>query len=386
MLKVWNIFLITITYLLCIFGTFITRSGVVNSVHAFADSNLGIFLLYYMLLVLAASLYLIVDRRRYLQSERQLDSMLSRESAFLFNNLVLIVACFAVFWGTLFPVFSEWIKGAKITVGPPFFNRVNIPLGLLLLFLTGVGPLFAWRKTSLESLRKAFYLPVIFAGLVCIALLAGGMRNSYSLVCFTLCAFVLATIVEEFLKGTRLRAKTRNENLLAAFVNLVLKNKRRYGGYIVHLSIVIIFIGLTGSAFNKEESRLLSRGEEMKLGDYSLKIAGYEQGETPNYRYGRVILQAYKDGKLVRTLKPEKRVFKTGDEQTTTIVALYSTPRHDLYAVFGGQSNDGSQYEIKAYLNPLVFWLWFGAVVMVLGAVVTLLPEYGSHSAEGVSR
>ncbi len=374
MLKIWNMLLIVFTYLLGIFGTFLTRSGVVSSVHAFADSNLGRFFIYYMAVVLAGSLYLIACRRSYLQSERRLDSVLSRESAFLFNNLILVVSCFAIFWGTLFPVLSRWIKGTPITVGPPFFNNINIPIGLMLLFLIGVGPLFAWHRTSPASLRKAFFRPCIFAVITSMGLLAGGMRNFYSVICLSLCSFVLVTIIEEFYQGARIRSKSRGEIFPAALANLILKNKRRYGGYLIHLSVVLIFIGLTGNAFNKEKSGQLETGEELKIGDYSIKLAGFEKGQTANYEFGKVILQAYKDGRLVRTLTPEKRIFKTGDRQSTTTVALYSTPKEDLYAVFAGVSG-GAKYEIAVHLNPLVFWIWFGSAIMVFGAIIALLPN-----------
>jgi cytochrome c-type biogenesis protein CcmF len=377
MLKIWNMILVVITFLLGIFGTFITRSGVVSSVHAFADSNLGKFFLLYMALILFGSLYLIIDRRSYLRSERRLDSMLSRESAFLFNNLVLVVCCFAVFWGTIFPVFSEWIQGSKITIGPPFFDKINVPIGLLLLFLTGIGPLFAWRKTSMQSLKKAFLWPVVFSAITCAGLLAGGMRNFYTLVCLTLSSFVFLTIVEEFYKGAQIRVRSKGESFPAATVNLTLKNKRRYGGYIIHLAIVIIFVGLSGSAFNREATQQLTTGQEMQIGDYSLKMSGFQEGQTANYQYGQVTLEAYKDGKLVRTLRPEKRIFKTGNQQATTTVALYSTPREDLYVIFAGISGD-SKFEIMAHVNPLVFWIWFGSAVMVLGSIITLLPESSS--------
>jgi cytochrome c-type biogenesis protein CcmF len=375
MLKVWNVLLVVITYLLGIFGTFITRSGIVNSVHAFADSQLGKFFLYYMVVVLGASLYLIIDRLPFLKSERPLDSVLSRESAFLFNNLILLVACFAVFWGTMFPVLSEWVQGSKITVGPPFFNNVNIPIGLLLLFLTGVGPFFAWRKTSMESLKKAFIWPTIFSVIVCAALLLAGMRSLYSVISFTLCMFVTVTIVEEFYKATRIRSKNTGENLLLAVANLTLKNKRRYGGYIVHFAVVLMFVGLTGNAFNREASQAMVQGDEMKIGRYTLIMDNYRETDTPNYQYGVVTIKAYKDGRLIRTMKPEKRFYKSGDGQSTTEVALHSTPLEDLYLVFAGMSNDGQKYEIKAFVNPLVWWLWFGAAVMVFGTAITLLPD-----------
>jgi len=374
MLKVWNMILVVMAYLLGVFGTFITRSGVVNSVHAFADSSLGKYFILYMGLVAIASLYLIIDRLPHLKSERPLDSVLSRESAFLFNNLMLVVACFAVLWGTMFPVLSEWLRGSKITVGPPFFNSVNIPIGLFLLLLTGVGPLFAWRKTSLESLKKAFFLPGILAAVSCVVLLALGMRNFYTTVCLTLCVFVAATILEEFYKATSIRARNSGENFALALSRLTLKNKRRYGGYIVHFGIVLIFVGLSGNAFNREVSQTMAPGDELKIGDYTLKLSDYKEIDTPNYVYGVTMLDAYKDGKFLRTLKPEKRFYKAGDQQSTTEVSMRSTPKEDLYTVFNGLSNDG-RYEIKAHVNPLVFWVWFGAAVMVFGTMVTLLPD-----------
>jgi cytochrome c-type biogenesis protein CcmF len=375
MLKVWNVILVVITYLLGIFGTFITRSGIINSVHAFADSKLGVFFLYYMLLVLGASLYLIVDRLPYLKSERRLDSVLSRESAFLFNNLLLLVACFAVLWGTMFPVLSNWVEGTKITVGPPFFNSVGIPIGLMLLLLTGVGPLFAWRKTSVESLKKAFLWPVILALLVCVVLLAAGMRSFYVLVSFTLSMFVLVTIVQEFWKGTLVRVRKTGEHFALAMVNLTLRNKRRYGGYVVHLAVVLMFIGLTGNAFNRETSQAMIPGDEMQIGRYTLKMTDYHEGETGNYQYGRATLEVYSGGKLIRTMRPEKRFYKASEGQSTTEVALYSKPLEDLYVVLAGTSNDGKKYEITAHVNPLVWWVWFGAAVMVAGTLITLLPD-----------
>jgi cytochrome c-type biogenesis protein CcmF len=376
MLKVWNVILVMLCYLLGVFGTFITRSNIVSSVHSFADSPLGNYFLAYMALVLAGFLYLVILRLPHLKSERPLDSVLSRESAFLWNNLILVVSCFAVLWGTMFPVLSEWLRGSKITVGPPFFNRVNIPIGLFLLFLTGVGPLFAWRKTSVDSLRRAFFWPGVLSVGACVALLAAGMRNLYTTVCFTLCVFVTVTIVEEFIKATGLRMKNQGENVAVAFTRLTLRNKRRYGGYIVHFGVVLIFIGLAGNAFNVEVDQTMAQGDEMKIGDYTLKLTRFERGETPNYEYGVTWLEAYKDGKLLRTMKPEKRIYKTGEQgQSTTTVSLRSTPKEDLYTVFNGISNDGRGYEIKALVNPLVFWVWFGSAIMFFGTMVTLLPD-----------
>jgi cytochrome c-type biogenesis protein CcmF len=257
----------------------------------------------------------------------------------------------------------------------PFFNNVNIPIGLFLLFLTGVGPFFAWRKTSLESLKKAFFWPTIFSAVICIGLIAARLGSIYVVVSLTLCMFVAVTIVEEFYKATRIRMKNSAENFLLAITNLTLKNKRRYGGYVVHFAIVLIFIGLTGNAFNRESSALLAPGEEMKIGQYTLKMIDYQEGDTPNYQFGRPVIQAYKEGKLIRTMRPEKRVYKIGEGQSTTEVSLHSTPIEDLYLVYAGPSNDGQRFEIKAHVNPLVWWVWFGAAVMVFGTLITLLPD-----------
>lgn len=374
MMKVWNVLLVVLVYLLGVFGTFLTRSGVVSSVHAFADSSLGKFFVLYMLSVAGASLFLILKRLDYLKSERPMDSFLSRESAFLFANLILVVAALAIFWGTMFPVFSEAFGGKKITVGPPFFNSVNVPIGLFLLLLIGVGPLFAWRRTSVESLRKAFLWPLVLAAATAGALLAGGLRDLYPILSLSLAAFVLVTIAAEFYRGARVRARNTGSGLLASVGGLFVKNKRRYGGYVVHLGVVLIFIGLTGNAFNREVTAQLAPGQEMKIGDYTLKMKGYNEGRTTNYIYGRVTLDAYRSGKLVVAMEPEKRLYQAGQQQMTTEVALHSTPREDLYVVFSGGSA-GGKYEITAHLNPLVWWLWAGSVILVLGTMITMLPE-----------
>ncbi|MCL2878139.1 MAG: heme lyase CcmF/NrfE family subunit, partial [Acidobacteria bacterium] len=318
MLKTWNMILVVITYLLCVFGTFLTRSGIVNSVHAFADSNIGKFFVYYMVIVFAVSLILIIDCREYLRGERRLDSMVSRESAFLFNNLIFVAACFAVFWGTMFPVLSEWIRGVKISVGPVFFNKINIPVGLLLLLFTGVGPLFAWRKTPAAGIKKSFLRPAITAAVVFTGLLTGGMRDFYALICFTLCAFVLAAVIEEFYRGTRARARARNESFPIALRRLVWNNRRRYGGYIVHFAVALLFIGFAGNAFNEEAAGYMRTGDEMRIGGYTLKMVGLREGQNEDYRFGELYIEAYKNGRLIQTLKPERRAYD-GRQTTTTV-------------------------------------------------------------------
>ena len=311
MLKTWNVVLVTLTYLLGIFGTFLTRSGLVNSVHAFADSNLGRFFLYYMAFVLAGALLLVADRQSFLASKRRLDSMLSRESAFLFNNLVLVAAAFAVFWGTLFPALSEWLRGTKISVGPLFFDRINIPIGLLLLALTGIGPLLAWHKTSPAALRRSFRWPGVVALLALAALLAGGMRNFTVTVCLTLCAFVLATIVQEFAAGAAVRMRHRGERPLVALARLVGRNPRRYGGYIVHLGVVIMFVGFVGNAFNREATLRLETGETGRVGAFTLRLVDFLEGRKANYAYGRTCSRSPRRQAALH-LAPEKRIFNSG--------------------------------------------------------------------------
>ncbi len=283
MMKVWNVWLVFSTFLLCILGTFLTRSGVVSSVHAFAQSTIGPWFVGFICLTLAVCLAAYWKNRDYLHSENQLDSIVSRESSFLFNNLILLVACVAVLSGTLFPVLSEWVEGSKISVGAPFFNKVNIPIGLMLLFLTGVGPLLAWRKTSLESLRRNFGWPLgvgLLSGAVAWPL---GCKDIFSLICVILCVFVTVTIGMEFYRGARvIRART-GYPFVGAVRELTMRNTRRYGGYIVHFGIVLIFIGISGAAFNRDAQKDMPIGSTLEV-----HAAPADHGlETGKKLYGR---------------------------------------------------------------------------------------------------
>ena len=374
MLKVWNVTLIIATYLLVIFGTFLTRSGVVSSVHAFAQSSIGIFFVSYIAIAGGLCVWLVFSRLEYLKSENELDSVVSRESGFLFNNLVFLGACFAVLWGTVFPVISEAIQGEKISVGAPFFNKINIPVGLFLLFLTGVGPLLAWRKTSPRSLKKNFLWPMAVAMVAAAILFATGVSGFYPLVSFLLCVFVTATIFVEFFRGIRARMRAHGEMLHHAFLRLIGKNKRRYGGYIVHFAIVLIFIGFTGNAFNRETKGEVTEGDTISLGAYELRCEQIEEGETPNYTYIVATLSATKNGKPMGTLVPEKR-FYHASEQGTSEVALRSNLAEDLYVVFAGVNEDNNRAVIQIFLNPLVAWVWIGTIVMIVGTVVAILPD-----------
>jgi cytochrome c-type biogenesis protein CcmF len=374
MMKVWNVWLVFLTFMLCILGTTLTRSGIVSSVHAFAQSSIGNWFVGFLVVILVVCLAAYIKNRDYLKSENQLDSIISRESSFLFNNLILLVSCVAVLSGTLFPVFSEWVSGSRISVGTPFFNKVNIPIGLLLLALTGLGPLLAWRKTSTESLKRNFAGPLIASLIAAAVLFALGMREFYSLVCMTLCAFVAATIGMEFFRGARVVRARSGLSWASSAVDLTLRNTRRYGGYIVHMGMVLIFVGLAGAAFNKDVQKEMKLGSTLQIGRYNLLLQSFESHPEKNYTAERMIIEVSENNKPKMMLYPERRFFPT-NEESGTMVAIYSTLRDDLYVVYSGQSPDGQTPVIHAYLNPLVKWIWLGGAIVVMGTFVALLPN-----------
>ena len=374
MMKVWNVWLVFLTFMLCILGTLLTRSGVVSSVHSFAQSSIGNWFVGFLLIILGVCLAAYFKNKDYLKSENQLDSLVSRESSFLFNNLVLLVACVAVLSGTLFPVFSEWFTGSRISVGAPFFNKVNIPLGLLLMFLTGVGPLLAWRKTSTENMKRNFRGPVtagLLGGVIGFFL---GVREMFALICFSLCVFVTTTIVQEFYRGARVVKARSSASWLASCVDLTLRNTRRYGGYIVHLGMVMIFIGLAGQAFNKEVEKELPIGSTISIGKYELLLQSMDRKQERNYVADRMIVEVMKDKKPVMMLYPERRNFPANQE-SGTMVAIYSTLREDLYVVYAGMNPQNNLPTIHVFINPLVKWVWWGGMVVVMGTIVALLPN-----------
>jgi cytochrome c-type biogenesis protein CcmF len=374
MMKVWNIVLISATFLLCIFGTSLTRTGLVSSVHAFAQGPLGKYFFSFLAICIAGIAYLIVDRLQYLKSESELESVISRESSFLFNNLILLASCFAVLWGTLFPVISESISHEKIALEVGWFNKLMVPLGLFLLLLTGVGPLFAWRRTSWESLRRNFQWPGIASLVLVAALLAAGMRSFYALISFGFCLFVTLTVLMEFYRGGHAIAVKNNMNLLRATLELTHRNTRRYGGYLVHMGIVLIFIGFTGAAFNAKDVKEMNIGDTLKLGHYDLKMADLKEGENENYEWHRATVLVSRDGDVLGTLEPEKRFYKAS-RQGTSEVGVRPRLNEDLYLNFGGMSDDGTRAVIQAYIFPLVSWIWIGGLVLIGGTLVCLVPS-----------
>lgn len=372
MMKIWNMVLILSTFLLCIFGTFLTRSGIVSSVHAFAQSPIGPFFSSFLFILIGSCLYLLLTRLDALKSENRLDSVVSRESSFLFNNLALLGSMFAVLWGTIFPIISEYFQNEKRTVSAPFYNKVEVPIGLFLLFLTGVGPLLAWRKTSVQSLRRNFTVPTLASVVVGILFLVFGMRNFYSFMCLVLCVFVACTILAEFHRGALARRR-QGESYAQALWILTFRNTRRYGGYVVHMGMVFLFVGFAGSGFNREVQKEMVKGDKLEIGGYTLKLQDIKETQNANYISEVGIIKVYRNGKEIKTLKPERRFYRSS-EQATTEVALRSTLKEDLYVVLGF-NQEGSRAIIHAFLNPLVAWVWLGAFVFMVGTLICLLPD-----------
>jgi cytochrome c-type biogenesis protein CcmF len=389
MLKVWNMWLVFAAFWLAILGTFLTRSGIISSVHAFAQSSIGDWFAWFLGITFVVFLFFFIKNRSHLKSEHKLESLISRESSFLFNNLLLLLACFTVLWGTWFPKISEWVQGNKVTVGAPFYNKVNIPVALLLLLLTAVGPLLAWRKTSLESLKRNFFWPTLGALAVAIFLIITpqswgsifGMRPwrdvtyLYSLMTIFLSALVIFTVASEFYRGGRVISGHTGQGMFASIVQLGHRNTRRYGGYIVHFGVVLAMIGFAGSAFNqeKEADKGLNYGDQMTIGNYTLICRSYTDEEFPNYASEWAVLDVYKNGNKIDTLTPERRFYKAS-QQASTLPFIRSTFKEDLYVIFEGQNEKGWPI-IKAHLNPMVIWIWIGAWVMVLGTGMALIPN-----------
>jgi cytochrome c-type biogenesis protein CcmF len=390
MMKSWNVWLIFSTFLLTLLGTLLTRAGLVSSVHAFAQSSIGTWFVVFMGLVLAVCIFTYVLQRSHLKSEHHLESLVSRESSFLFNNLVLLTACFVILWGTLFPIISEYVVGNKVTVGAPFYNRVAVPIGIFLLFLTGVGPLLPWRATSFRSIRRNFVLPSIALWATVIVCFAVGVRpwkdgaldqgNFYALVAFAVSAGVMTAILSEFLRGAGVISRQTGRNLIAATWLLTRRNTRRYGGYIIHIGVVVIVIGLAGAAFNRNIESEMALHDKMSIGPYTLENVGATQDSNANYNSEYARLDVYKDGKKQFQMTPEKRVY-LASEQPQTMVAIHSVPEWDLYVVYEGTNPDSGQPIIKAFLNPLVGWIWAGLVILVWGTAIALVPSLSPASA-----
>lgn len=373
MMKVWNMVLVSATFLLSILGTTLTRTGLVASVHAFAQSPVKPYFTTFLISATVLTAFAILKNLSYLKSDVKLESVVSRESSFLFNNLILLASCFAVLWGTLFPVIMEALTGEKETIDAPYYNRVNVPIALFLLLLTGVGPLIAWRKSSLNSLRRSFMVPIGVGLVVMAGLAAAGIHNIAPLISFGLCAFVLASIIGEFWKGSRAIQAKEHLALPHAAFELTWRNTRRYGGYLVHMGIVFMFIGFTGSAFNLHETRDLGLGQTLRFGRYDLKLLNVNDGENSDYQFSHASLEVAVNGKVIDQLEPEVRLYKSSQQQSS-VVGIRRRLNEDLYVNYAGPTPDNSKAIFQLYVFPLVDCIWTGYFVLLFGTLICLIP------------
>jgi cytochrome c-type biogenesis protein CcmF len=377
MLRVWNVTLVIVTFLLTIFGTFMTRSGVVQSVHAFGDDPaLARLFLSFMGVVAIFSFSWVIYRLPLLRARHELDSWVSREAAFLANNWILLFSAFFVLFATMFPTITEAINGERLTVGPPFFNRWMAPIGLALLLLTGVGPLLAWRKSTMKNLVEQFLFPVVLALAVSGALVALGVRVWSSGICFALCALTFGTIAQEFWRGANVRRGLTGTDVLTAMIGLVGRNKRRYGGYIVHLGIVLMFLGFAGEGFSRDEQLLLKPGESATVASYTLTLDALrvtDDGQKQMVTAHVAVKDA--NGKDLGTMHPAKWYYRKHEEEPTTEVGIRRSFAEDLYIVMPAFELEDQTASVEVHINPLVNWLWFGFGILAVGTGIALLPE-----------
>jgi cytochrome c-type biogenesis protein CcmF len=391
MLRKWNVTLVVSTFLLAIFGTFITRSGIISSVHSFAQSPVGNWFAGFLLVAIIVTAYLVTTRLKDMEAEAELESMVSREAAFLYNNLILVGIAFSVLWGTLFPIITEAVRGEKITVGPPFFNAVNIPLGLLLLLLTGIGPLIAWRRASISNLQRQFAAPILAGITTPFILLILGMRDVAALIAYSFASFVAMTLTQEFYKGIGARRRMYREGVVTAFTRLVARNRRRYGGYIVHMGVVVIFAAFAGLAFKKEYDLTFKDGEAHELTDpwgqrWRFVSQGVSTFSVLNREVTAIVLDVSRDGKPAGVITSEKRqhVDSRGAPtfEPSTEVGIRGSFREDVYVVLAGVRGDESA-ELRVTFNPLVRWVWLGGILMAIGGLIVMWPQARRRRVQG---
>ena len=377
MLRVWNVTLVIITFLLTIFQTFMTRSGIVQSVHAFGeDPELGQMFIIFMITIAVISFGLVIYRLPMLKARNELESWASREGAFLANNWILLFSAFFILFATMFPTITEAISGERMTVGPPFFNQWMTPIGLMLLFLTGVGPLLAWRKTSMGNMMQQFLWPTVSALVVGGIVVALGVRVWSSGICFALCGFVFGTISQEYLRGANVRRATSGADLFTAMIGLVGRNKRRYGGYIVHVGIVLMFLGFAGEGLSTDEQLLLKPGSEAAVGHYIIRldaIRATDDGQKQMVTGHITVKNA--EGQELGKLYPAKWYFRKHEQEPTTEVAIRHSIAEDLYIVMAGYELQEQTASIEVHVNPLINWIWVGFGVLAIGTMIALLPE-----------
>lgn len=374
MLKVWNVVLIILTYSLSVFGTFITRTGVVGSVHSFSKSAMGPAFLIFVAITFLGSVLLMFKRLETLKTEHEMDSLLSRESAFLLQNLLFLGITFAVFWGTTFPMISELVTNTKITVGPPFFKQVTGPLFGILVLLMGIAPLLAWRKQVVINLGRPILIP--FIGSVIATIMAAASHwnpHPYPLALagLWLVSFVALTTLWEFWRGTRARMKSQGENLFVALVHLMSRNRRRYGGYIIHLGVVMMTLGIVGDEFFKSETQgTIGAGQSLTVENYTLTFESLKRYMGDDQEITEARAKLFRDGEYLMTLTP-RRDYYISQKQPVTVPGVYSTPGADVYVLLVGWEEIGlNASTFKIYVNPLINWVWAGGITFIIGTLV----------------
>jgi cytochrome c-type biogenesis protein CcmF len=377
MLKVWNMVLVIAAFALCIFGDFLTRSGVVQSVHSFVQSAVGPWLLGFLAVVLAGSLSLLIARLPTLRADHKLESVVSREATFLFNNLLLLALAFAILWGVVFPILSEAVRGVRATVATPYYNFFLVIFGLPLLALIGIGPLIAWRRASPGSLWRTFRWPVVSAvgGAALLGLLGLGSSPA-GLTALSLCVFVTVTIGMEFARGTSARRAIAGGSWPRALRDLVNRNRRRYGGYVVHLAMVLLVVGVTAStAYSSVDEANLAVGQSMRIDGYTLTNTGLFQRKGPNYTFEYVRLQVARGGKAQGILEPGLRQYDTGQVGNEVDIRSSLLTGTDLYSILQAPDQNGNGVSVKVLVNPAVGLVWLAGVVFALGALITIWPD-----------
>ncbi len=376
MLRIWNMVLVILTFTLALFGTFLTRSGILSSVHAFGESTLGPYFLGLIIVVLVGSFALLFSRLPQLRSRNSLESYISREAIFLYNNLLLVGLAFAVFWGTMFPVLTDAVQGEKITVGQGFFNQVAVPIGIGLLFFTGVGPLIPWRKASPRELRRRFVWPLVIATMAIVpaVYIAQDGGDWWAALAIVLAAFTVACIVGEFWRGMKVRRYLGGVSWIGALGQLFVRNRRRYGGYVVHLGVVALIVGIAcQGAFSTQGDLALRTGQTGEVAGYAFTNEGGTRSRDVHKMSVGVNLAVSRGGTQFTTLNPGVDVF-TAQMQRSSEVAVDSSPLRDVYVVLVGLTPDGLA-RISVFINPLMMWIWVGGLIMVVGSIVAVWPS-----------
>ena len=370
--RIWNIVLIDIAFCLSLFGIFINRGGPVPSVHSFASSDLGWILLLFMFVAVLFSIITLTLRLKFVKSSNEIESILSREASFIYNNILLLGVTFVTFWGVIYPLISDITQGKTVTVAAPFYNQINGPLLLTLLALMGIGPLLPWRNSSAKTLLMAIRTPAVFSILLTFILIILGITKIYPLVSFFICTFVLICIIREFISGTIVRFK-HGENIIAAFINFISSNRPRYGGYVVHIAIILLAIAVTGSSFYKiQKDIVLSKGEQTEIGDYTVQ---YIDSSTIKYSDRS---ELFHDLKVTKNNKSQDiiswQAFYPKQNVTTVRAAIISTLLHDVY-IISTETTENEEVVFRMTINPLIWWMWLAGPILILGSLIALWPE-----------